>query len=189
MEPDRTVSEPAPASLGALLKAGDGDMVTLVAGDTRLVAHRAVLAARSPVFAEMLRRDALEASGGRASVPDVEGAVLRQLLDCLYTLQVPPLPGTAAQLLAAADTYGVSVVKAACERQVAAQLSVQTAAAAAVLAVRHSCHSLGQAAVAFIKDNLVAVMASPGWADAMRSQPEDLIAVSRLLAEPPAETG
>ncbi|XP_049796745.1 zinc finger protein 626-like [Schistocerca nitens] len=32
-------------------------------------------------------------------------------------------------------------------------------------------------------------MATPGWADAMRSQPEDLIAVSRLLAEPPAETG
>ncbi|XP_049769507.1 zinc finger protein 90-like [Schistocerca cancellata] len=137
----------------------------------------------------MLRRGALEASGGRASVPDVEGPVLRQLLDCLYTLQVPPLRGTAAQLLAAADRYGVSVVKAACERQVAAQLCVQTAAAAAVLAVRHSCDSLGQAAVAFIKDNLVAVMATPGWADAMRSQPEDLIAVSRLLAEPPAGTG
>ncbi|XP_049797013.1 CARD- and ANK-domain containing inflammasome adapter protein-like [Schistocerca nitens] len=70
---------------------------------------------------------------------------------------------------------------------VAAQLQVETAAAAAVLAVRHSCPSLTAAAVHFIRAHDYKVMATQGWADAMRSCPEHLIEVSRLLGEPPAE--
>ncbi|XP_049769503.1 uncharacterized protein LOC126108329 [Schistocerca cancellata] len=99
-------------SLGALLDAGDGAVVTLVAGDTRLVAHRAILAARSPVIAAMFRHGTPEASSGQLAVPDVEGPVLQELLGYLYTLQAPQLPGMAHQLLAAADRYGVSVLKA-----------------------------------------------------------------------------
>ncbi|XP_049796631.1 zinc finger protein 493-like [Schistocerca nitens] len=174
-------------SLGAMLDAGDGAVVALVAGDTRLVAHRAVLAARSPVIADMFRHGAPEASSGQLTVPDVEGPVLQELLGYLYTLQAPQLPSMAHQLLAAADSYGVSVLKAECEQQVAAQLSIETAAATAVLAIRHSADSLKQAAVAFIKAHLVSVMATQGWADAMHSQPEDLIEVCRLVSDPPVE--
>ncbi|XP_049769403.1 speckle-type POZ protein-like [Schistocerca cancellata] len=174
-------------SLGALLDAGDGAVVTLVAGDTWLVAHRAVLAARSPVIAAMFLHGTPEASSDQLALPDVEGPVLQELLGYLYTLQAPQLPGMAHQLLAAADRYGVSVLKAECEQQVAAQLSVETAAATAVLAIRHSADSLKQAAVAYIKAHLVSVMATQGWADAMRSQPEDLIEVCRLVSDPPVE--
>ncbi|XP_049769504.1 protein roadkill-like [Schistocerca cancellata] len=174
-------------SLGALLDAGDGAVVTLVAGDTRLVAHRAVLAARSPVMAAMFLHGTPEASSGQLALPDVEGPVLQELLGYLYTLQAPQLPGMAHQLLAAADRYGVSVLKAEWEQQVAAQLSVETAAATAVLAFRHSADSLKQAAVAYIKAHLVSVMGTQGCADAMHSQPEDLIEVCRLVSDPPVE--
>ncbi|XP_046983059.1 ankyrin repeat domain-containing protein 65-like [Schistocerca americana] len=91
----------------------------------------------------------------------------------------------AAQLLAAADKYGVSGLKAECERQVAAQLTVETAAAAAALAVRHSCSDLRRAAVEFMKTRTREVMATQGWADAMWKQPQDLIEVSPLLYDPP----
>ncbi|XP_047104634.1 poly [ADP-ribose] polymerase tankyrase-1-like [Schistocerca piceifrons] len=94
----------------------------------------------------------------------------------------------APQLLAAADKYGVSRLKAECERQVAAQLTVETAAAAAVLAVRHSCGDLKHAALAFIKTCPFEVMATQGWADAMLHQPKDLIEVSRLLYDPPPKS-
>ncbi|XP_049944333.1 protein roadkill-like [Schistocerca serialis cubense] len=157
-------------SLGALLDPGDGAVVALVAGDTRLVAHRAVLSARSPAIAAMFRHGTPEASSGQLTVPDVEGPVLQELLGYLYTLQAPQLPGMAHQLLAAADRYGVSVLKAECEQQVAAQLSVETSAATAVLAIRHSADSLKQAAVAYIKAHLVSVMATQAWADAMHSR-------------------
>ncbi|XP_046983244.1 protein roadkill-like [Schistocerca americana] len=188
MEMVKDITETAAVDLGDLLDAGDDAVVILEAGDTRLLAHRAVLADRSPVFAAMFAHDTLEASSGAVSIPDVGGPVLRQLVSYLYTLRAPQLPGMAPQLLAAADKYGVSRLKAECERQVAAQLTVETAAAAAVLAVRHSCSDLKHAALAFIKTCPFEVMATQGWADAMRKQPEDLIEVSRLLYDPPPKS-
>ncbi|XP_046983133.1 speckle-type POZ protein-like [Schistocerca americana] len=188
MEAVKDITETAAVDLGDLLDAGDGAVVILEAGDTRLLAHRAVLADRSPVFAAMFAHDTLEASSGAVSIPDVGGPVLRQLVSYLYTLRAPQLPGTAPQLLAAADKYGVSRLKAECERQVAAQLTVETAAAAAVLAVRHSCSDLKHAALAFIKTCPFEVMATQGWADAMLHQPKDLIEVSRLLYDPPPKS-
>ncbi|XP_047002326.1 poly [ADP-ribose] polymerase tankyrase-1-like [Schistocerca americana] len=182
------VRETAAVNVGALLDAGERAFVTLVAGETRLAAHRAVLAARSPVFQAMFQHDTLEASSGHVVVTDVEAPVMRELLGYMYSLQAPQLPDMAPKLLTAADKYGVSGLKAACEQQVTAQLTVENAAATAVLAVRHSCASLTAATVAFVRAHNFQVMATQGWADAMRRQPEDLIVVSRLLANPPADT-
>ncbi|XP_047104840.1 ankyrin repeat, PH and SEC7 domain containing protein secG-like [Schistocerca piceifrons] len=181
------VQRTAAVDLGALLDAGDGAVVTLVAGETRLAAHRAVLAARSPVFRAMFQHDTLEASCGEVRIADVGGPVMRQLLSYVYTLQAPQLTDTAPELLTAADKYGLSALKAACEQQVAAQLEVETAAAAAVLAVRHSCPSLTAAAIHFIRSQTYKVMATQGWADAVLQYPKDIVEVSRLLSEPPAE--
>ncbi|XP_049797005.1 BTB/POZ domain-containing protein 19-like [Schistocerca nitens] len=181
------VQRTAAVDLGALLDAGEGAVVTLVAGETRLAAHRAVLEERSPVFRAMFQHDTLEASCGEVRIADVEGPVLRQLLSYMYTLQAPQLTDTARELLTAADKYGLSALKAACEQQVAAQLEVETAAAAAVLAVRHSCPSLTAAAVHFIRSQTHKVMATQGWADAVLEYPKDVVEVSRLLGEPRAE--
>ncbi|XP_047101290.1 ankyrin-2-like [Schistocerca piceifrons] len=188
MEAVKDVKKSMAVNLGDLMDAGDDAMVILVAGDTRLVVHRAVLVDRSPVFEAMFAHDTLEASSGAVSILDVGGPVLRQLVSYLYTLQAPQLPSAAPELLATADKYGLLSLKAECERQVAAQLTVETAAAAATLAVRHSCSDLRQAALAFIKSCPFEVMATQGWADAMRKQPEDLIEVSRLLYDPPPQT-
>ncbi|XP_049769492.1 TD and POZ domain-containing protein 1-like [Schistocerca cancellata] len=173
-------------ALAALLDGGEGALVTLVAGETRVAAHRAVLAAASPVFKAMFAHDMLEASCSQVSIDDVEGPVLRLLVAYTYTLQAPQLPDTAAQLLAAADKYGLSALKAACERQLISQLAVETAAATAVTAVRHSCPDATRAAVAFIKDHLQ-VMATRGWADAVLECPQEVNEVIRQLREPPAE--
>ncbi|XP_046984027.1 TD and POZ domain-containing protein 1-like [Schistocerca americana] len=173
-------------ALAALVDGGEDALVTLVAGETRVAAHRAVLAAASPVFAAMFAHDMLEASCGQVSINDVEGPVLKLLVAYAYTLQAPQLPDTAPQLLAAAGKYGLSALKAACERQLMSQLAVETAAATAVTAVRHSCPDATRAAVAFIKDHLQ-VMATRGWADAVLEYPQEVIKVSRMLGEPPAE--
>ncbi|XP_049944671.1 ankyrin-3-like isoform X1 [Schistocerca serialis cubense] len=180
--------EATAVDLGALLDAGDDAVVTLLAGDTRLVAHRAVLAARSPVFADMFRRVTVEGSSSQLVLSDTEGPVLRQVLAYLYTLQVPQLPSMAPKLLVAADVYGLSVLKAHCEQQVVAQLSVETAAAAGVIAIRHSANRLKQAAVAFIKAHLLRVMATQGWAEAVVNDPQTVVKLAHLIAETPTDT-
>ncbi|XP_049797165.1 ankyrin repeat, PH and SEC7 domain containing protein secG-like isoform X2 [Schistocerca nitens] len=184
----QAAEEATAVDLGALLDAGDGAVVTLLAGDTRLVAHRAVLAARSPVFADMFRRVTVEGSSSQLVHSDTEGPVLRQVLAYLYTLQVPQLPSMAPKLLVAADVYGLSVLKEHCEQQVAAQLSVETAAAAGVLAIRHSANRLKQAAVAFIKAHLLHVVATQGWAEAVANDPQTVVELTHLIAETPTDT-
>ncbi|XP_049797336.1 serine/threonine-protein phosphatase 6 regulatory ankyrin repeat subunit A-like isoform X2 [Schistocerca nitens] len=177
-----------PVYLGALLDDGEGATVTLAAGETRLVVHRAVLAAGSPVFAAMFRHDTAESRGGLVDVADVDGPVLRELVTYLYTLRAPQLASLAARLLVAADKYGVASLKAQCEQQLAAGLTVDNAAATAVLAVRHCCPGLRQAAVSYVKGHTHRVMATQGWADAVRTQPEDVVQLSGLLAETPPES-
>ncbi|XP_049796770.1 receptor-interacting serine/threonine-protein kinase 4-like [Schistocerca nitens] len=176
------------ADLGALLDAGEGAVVTLVAGETRLAAHKAVLGARSPVFAATFRHDTAEARRGKVVIRDVEGPVLRQLLVYCYTGEAPQLAGVAPQLLTAADKYGLTALKGRCERQLVSQLDVDNAAAAAVLAVRHSCPGLTEAAVAFVREHSHRVMASQGWADAVLNSPCEVIEIHRLLADPPQES-
>ncbi|XP_046982216.1 ankyrin-1-like [Schistocerca americana] len=175
--------EPPTADLARLLDSGVGAVVWLVAGDTRLVAHRAVLAARSPVLAAMLRDDSPEASSGRISISDVEGPVLRQLVAYMYTLRAPQLPDVTPQLAAAADRYGLPALKAACEQQLAAQLSAGTAAAAAVLAVRRTSDSLRQAVADFVKAHLFHVMPHT-----VRGKHRDVTEASHQHSDPFAET-
>ena len=127
------------------------------------------------------------ATSGEFFIPDVEGPVRRELLAYMNTLQAPQESSSFAQLLSAADKYGLSGLKAECEQRLAKELTVESAAATAVLAVRHNCPTLRQAAVAFIRNHSVHVMGTVGWADAIRKQSEDLIEVSRLVAEPLAE--
>ncbi|XP_049839436.1 ankyrin repeat and protein kinase domain-containing protein 1-like [Schistocerca gregaria] len=195
MEPTQDVMETPARDLGALLGAWDGEVVTLLADGTRLVAHRTVLGERSPVFGGMFRHDSLEANAGEVAVQDLEGPVLRQLIAYLYTLQAPQLPSLVPQLLAADDKYGVSALKARCEQVVAAQLSVETAAATAVLAIRHSCTSLRQAAVNFIKANVTQVMTIQGWADAeknsrlIQAAKEDSVTGLQMLLAADADVG
>ncbi|XP_046987395.1 serine/threonine-protein phosphatase 6 regulatory ankyrin repeat subunit C-like [Schistocerca americana] len=171
----------------AATDAGEGTTVTLVAGDTRLVADRAVLADRSPVFAAMLCQDTPEANSSVVTVPDVEGPVLHQLLAYMNSLHAPEMPRMAPQLLAAADRYGVWGLKVQCEEQLASQLSAENAARTAVLAVRYSCPSLAEVAVAFIKANSL-VFATAGWADAVLNHPDEVVKVSQLLGGPLTET-
>ncbi|XP_049964219.1 uncharacterized protein LOC126484669 [Schistocerca serialis cubense] len=169
--------------LGALLDAVEGAVITLVAGETQLVVHRAVLVARSPVFEAMFRHETLETSRGRVVIPDVEGPVLRQLVVYLYTLQVPQSASTAPELLAAADKYGISGLKAACEQRVAAQVTVDNAAATAVLALRHSCPTLTEATVTFIKSYSDQVMATEDWMKAVHHHPDAVLELINLLAD------
>ncbi|XP_047003357.1 potassium channel KOR2-like [Schistocerca americana] len=186
MESVTKVEETAAVDLDPLLDAGEGPMVTLVAGETLLMARRAVLAARSPVFSAMFSHDTLESSSNEVTITDVEGPVLRELLAYCHTLRTPHPSSMTPQVLAAADKYDLSGLKTECEQQLASLLTVESAAATAVLAVRHTCPSLTKAAVAFIKANFQ-VLATQGWADAVHNQPKDVVEVCWLLGQPPTK--
>ncbi|XP_049843388.1 speckle-type POZ protein-like [Schistocerca gregaria] len=176
------------ADLGALLQSGDSADVVITVGDTTLRAHRAILVARSPVFAAMMAHDCLESSSGHITVTDIEPEVLNQLLVFLYTDEAQLDPRLVLKLLVAADKYQVHTLKAQCEYVVSRNLRVGNVVACAVLAIQHSCSCLTESSVRFIAAHLKQVMASEGWAMAVRRHPECMVEVSRLVAAVSSDT-
>ncbi|XP_049843612.1 speckle-type POZ protein-like [Schistocerca gregaria] len=174
-------------NLLALLESGVGADVTLVAGESELPAHSTILAARSPVFAAMLRHDTREAHTGRVEVPGVREAVLRQLVRFVYTDTAPQLQSMAAELLPAADKYDLPLLKRRCEQALARSLTVENAAAAAVLAELHSCPLLKSAAVDFVASH-PQVMATEGWKNALLHDVEVAAEICSLVAAASSKT-
>ncbi|XP_047101565.1 speckle-type POZ protein-like [Schistocerca piceifrons] len=171
------------ADLGALLRSGHSADVTFTVGESQLRAHRAVLVARSPVFAAMMAHDCLEASSGHIPVADIEADVLGQLLTFLYTDEIHlDDPLMAQKLLAAAAKYQVPILKEQCELVISQNLCVRNAVACAVLAIEHSCSLLEESAAHFIAAHYQEVMATEEWAEAVHRYPDHVVELSRLVA-------
>jgi speckle-type POZ protein len=77
--------------------------VTLAVAGREFQAHKAILAARSPVFAAMFEHEMEERKHNRVEILDVEHEVLREMLRFIYTGKAASLDKMADDLLAAAD--------------------------------------------------------------------------------------
>ncbi|CAL4941850.1 unnamed protein product [Urochloa decumbens] len=180
------------AQLGHLLSTGRGADVEFKVGSETFAAHRAVLAARSPVFAAELFSAMREgdAAGVVVRVEDMEPRVFQALLRFAYTDSLP-LETTAKRkeegamcqhLLVAADRYGMERLKLVCEDKLCRHIDVGTAAIILTLAEQHGCSRLKKACLDFVcaPGNLKAVVASDGFEHLSTSCPsitKDLIAM------------
>ncbi|CAN6236304.1 unnamed protein product [Urochloa humidicola] len=147
--------------LGRLLATGMGADVTFDVGGRAFPAHRAVLAARSPVFRAELFGEMLEKDARRIRIAGVRPEVFELLLRFVYT---ESLPGdgdgcndaaTMQRLLVAADLYGLDRLKHICEGKLHASIDERTVASMLALAERHSCSRLRDACVAFTSSSLL----------------------------------
>ncbi|XP_044957408.1 BTB/POZ and MATH domain-containing protein 1-like [Hordeum vulgare subsp. vulgare] len=147
---------PVPASdigdhLRRLLDRADGSDVSFsVAGET-FRAHRAVLAARSPVFRAELFGSMAEAAMPCITLRDIEPSTFRVLLRFMYTDGLPTeeeLPSSSEttelfqRVLAAADRYDLGRLKLLCAQRLWQRVSVETVATTLGYAEMHSCPEL-----------------------------------------------
>nr|CAB3481473.1 unnamed protein product [Digitaria exilis] len=103
--------------LGTLLDSADGKDVSFGVGDETFHAHRAVLAARSPVFKAELLGSMAEATMPSIALHDIAPATFKAMLRFMYTDALPgddELIGDSplemfAPLLAAADRYALEL--------------------------------------------------------------------------------
>jgi speckle-type POZ protein len=128
-----------------------GEDVSFSVGGETCRAHRAVLAARSPVFKAELFGSMAEAKLRRITLRDIEPATFKTILWFMYTdrlyVQVDPetLTRTAQQyqhVLAAADRYDLGRLKLMCAQQLWDMVSVETVAATLGYAEMHNCPEL-----------------------------------------------
>jgi len=85
--------------------------VILSVNGREFFAHKAILAARSPVFAAMFEHEMEEKKQNRVEITDMDHDVLREMLRFIYTGKAPNLEKMADDLLAAADKVIIHCTK------------------------------------------------------------------------------
>lgn len=141
--------------------------VVLAVDGKEFMAHKAVLANRSPVFRAMLKHEMVESKQNRVTITDIESKVFEQLLNFIYTDSVTDLkPTMAFELLQAADKYDLEKLKTRCEAVLCGQISEETAVNTLVLADLYRADQLKRAATKFIGRN-VGVIQTQEWKNLM----------------------
>ncbi|CAL5005164.1 unnamed protein product [Urochloa decumbens] len=135
--------------LGTLLDSTDGSDVLFIIDSEMFQAHRAVLAARSPVFKAELLGSMVEATTPSISLQDIAPATFKLMLQFMYTDTFPgdgelgdyPFK-TIQHLLAAADRYALDRLKLMCAQKLWDNVSVDTVAATLACAEMYNCQEL-----------------------------------------------
>nr|CAB3266537.1 speckle-type POZ protein B [Phallusia mammillata] len=145
-------------------------------------AHKAVVAARSPVFRAMFEHEMEESKLNRVEIPDISHEVFKEMLSFLYTGTSPNLDEMAADLLAAADKYALERLKVMCEESLCSNLSVENVAEILILADLHNASQLKEMAIDFINNHALDVMETGGFNLMVRSHPHLVADAFRALA-------
>lgn len=174
--------------LGMLYCSENQSDVTLVIGDTRLPAHSAILAARSKVFAAMLKSPMRESITKEVVLEDVDVDIMREMLRFLYTGGVEPQvleedSGTMA-LLQAAHHFEVPLLEECCAQVVGARLQVETAAEVLQAADSMNCLSLRDTCLAFVAAHVAEVQTTDGFRHLAESRPSLMLDLVAAIVPP-----
>ncbi|XP_062520159.1 speckle-type POZ protein B-like [Corticium candelabrum] len=169
--------------LGIMLERQLLSDVVLTVGTKEFPAHRATLAARSPVFCAMFDHEMEESRKGRVQITDVQSDVLQEMLRFIYTSEIAQekLEKMATELLAAADKYQLDRLKVICEDVMRTNLSVENAADILVLADRHNGTQLKSLAIDFINSHAEEIMETTGWQSLIKNNPQLVAEAFRAL--------
>ena len=126
--------------------------------------HKAVLAARSDVFAAMFRhKEMKENVTNQVEIKDTDADVLEDLLRFMYSNKVNNLESNASRLLIAANKYNITSLKVLCEEFLSSNINVHNAANLLQLGYLHEAKILRLAAIEFITNHLPEVIKTSDW--------------------------
>lgn len=169
-------------NLGQLFDRSSFSDVTLCVGGREFLAHKAILAARSPVFNAMFEHEMTESKQNRVDIQDVDHEVMREMLRFTYTGKAPNLDKMADDLLAAADKYNLERLKVMCEDALCSNLTIENVCDILVLADLHSAEQLKTHAIDFINSHATDVMETTGWRSMIQAHPHLIAEAFRALA-------
>ncbi|KAE8772259.1 BTB/POZ and MATH domain-containing protein 1-like [Hordeum vulgare] len=159
--------------LGRLLDHADGTDVSFIVGDDTFLAHRAVLAARSPVFRAQLFGSMSEATMSSIRLHDITPATFKVMLGFIYMDELPGQDESndystemLQDLLAAADLYALDRLKVICAQKLWNAVSVDTVATMLACAETYNCQELKNSCIDFftVEGNFKEAMFTDGYA-------------------------
>ncbi|XP_032752675.1 TD and POZ domain-containing protein 1-like [Rattus rattus] len=147
-DPRKTLAE----DLGELWENSFFTDCSLVVAGQEFRAHKAILAARSPVFRAMCEHEMLEGLTNHFEIHNIHLHVFKEMMGFIYTGKAPHLQShsIATGLLAVADMYDLQDLKVMCEDALCRNLSVKNAVPTFILADLHRTEHLNTKAMDFI---------------------------------------
>ncbi|CAO2184332.1 unnamed protein product [Urochloa humidicola] len=170
--------------LGRLLDSADGSDVSFAVGGETFRVHRAVLAARSPVFKAQLFGSMADANMDHITLHDIRPETFRIVLRFIYTDALPSdkdlgiMSSSTAidvfqELLAAADMYQLERMKLVCAQKLWECVSTENVAMMLGCAEMHSCPELKDGCLDFflVEKNFKIAVLTQGYFQLMQSFP------------------
>ncbi|KAK3121315.1 hypothetical protein QOZ80_8BG0650640 [Eleusine coracana subsp. coracana] len=122
-----------PLCMAKLLEEGNGADVTFIVGEETFLAHRVVLAMRSPVLQAELYGSMSEERTRRVVVREMQPAVFKAMLHFIYTDSLPTMDALdrldkkemIRHMLVAADRYAMDRLKTICQGDLSNTLTVE----------------------------------------------------------------
>ncbi|KAG0551541.1 hypothetical protein BDA96_01G432900, partial [Sorghum bicolor] len=161
------VAPPPPSDMhlhyGHLLSSKQYTDVEFLVGGETFLAHRLVLAARSPVFmAELFPlMNEVTAAEEVVQIDDMEAQAFKALLTFIYTDTLPEFNQhedddemtMIQRLLVAADKYKLQRLKLTCENKLCRHIDIGSVATILVLADKYHCEGLREACFEFLSSS------------------------------------
>uniref|UniRef100_A0A0N5C048 BTB domain-containing protein n=1 Tax=Strongyloides papillosus TaxID=174720 RepID=A0A0N5C048_STREA len=143
--------------------------------DTEIKAHKAVLAARSPVFCEIFNGSSEESQTNVIEIKDFQVEVVREMLRYIYTDEVSDIQNMANDVLAIADIYKLERLKAISAQYLCDDLTVFNVCERFVLSEKYSTEILKECCIELIIENAAWLSKTKEW--------KEFILVHPLLLE------
>jgi speckle-type POZ protein len=150
--------------------------------NVKIPAHKAILSARSPVFAAMFQHNTAENEAKQLKIEDTTPDAFRALLKFIYTGQCD-VGMLTDQLIVAATKYGIQDLKEICAKEMRKNLTVDNAVEFLILSDLHKANDLKEGAMLFINKNAPAVMKKPSWTDLKKTNPNLIVELFCKLFE------
>lgn len=137
----------------ALVNDDEFSDITFIIENQQVFAHRAILAARCPPFAAMLRSGMRESVEGVIPIPNIRRAVFLLLLEFIYCDSVKVPLEESIELYIAADLYDLERLRDVCCTVVRRHLSPENAGPMLQSASENHCQVLKEHIMKYVVDN------------------------------------
>lgn len=133
--------------------------ITIKCGDEEYRAHKAVIAAQSPVFKKMFETNMKEKAANLVEITDTDSMVISEMLTYLYTGSVPKMDDVAKELLVTANKYELLKLQLMCEKTMISGINLTNVMELLIFADSY----LKKACLNCVYQNFAAVCRSDQW--------------------------
>uniref|UniRef100_A0A0K0FN34 Speckle-type POZ protein-like (inferred by orthology to a human protein) n=1 Tax=Strongyloides venezuelensis TaxID=75913 RepID=A0A0K0FN34_STRVS len=139
--------------------------------DTEIKVHKAVLAARSPVFCEIFNNKLEKCQTNFMEIKDFRAEVVREMLRYIYTDEVSDIQNMASEMLEIANKYELHRLKSIAAKYLCSDLNIENVCERFILSEAYSSRELKDMVQKFIIDNAEHIIKTENWDRLVKSHP------------------